>query len=1114
MSIRMSLTRHCQRACAGLIGLVVLSGVASNNFTRPLCAQQPKSTAQNEAAEAKAEEKGPASSRRAIAYYSEAAGFQNKGAYELAIEQWKKLLDEFPEDPLASKGWHYMGICYTQLEEPNYAEAAIAFTHALKDDTLEVREESLINLAWCLFSQGRAATPSSPEYRQGLEQARARLSEFLKSYSTGSYIDQAFFYLGEIEYSLGNIDKSIPYYQKLLDTPAMQKSSLRAGALYAIAVAYEEAGKDGNAIKRFQQFLSEYPKNALAGEVSVRLSDILLKQGKTDEAAKLLAGVVEGEAGKMSDYARLRLGYAASTQGRNEEAIEHYTELLEQFPDSKHAPTAALSLGQCLYKSGLYDQALEKFSQVLPAKDAQAAEAAHWMAITLQRQNRSPEALKIAQEALEWGVDSPNTVNLLMDYADALYADPESLDKAREAYEKIAKEHPDDALAPRAAYNAAFAALQGGMLPEARQWAESFLNLYPHDPLRNDVTAIAAEVLLQQGEHATAATAYEKLRQADPQNPAIDRWTLRLGTAHYLAGDYADAVKLLTSEAARFKNSDQQAEAEFVLGASYLYQEQVAEAIAHLTNSHQANTAWSNADEVLLLLAEAHQRNKDNAAARKTLESLLEQYPNTRLKPQVEYKLAQLSAAMSQFDEAIRRYEGVVSSPDAASYHNFATFGIVLCLMQKEDYAQALERVQPLLAQRLRDSMGGEARLAEGVCLRKTGKEAQAIVALEEFLTTKPTGTSLASGLYELGLAYTQQGELSKATASFQRIVQEVPDYPALDKVIYEIAWNQQESGQVAEATKAFQQLVDRFPNSEFRAEATYMLAQQQYETQDYSRAAETYTSVLAGTQDPELREKTQYKLGWSLFQQQRYPQAAKEFAAQAQAFATGTLAVDAKFMLAECSFKQEQYEAALPAYQEARQAVESSGNSVASDQVKSLIYLHGAQCLRELARWQECEQWLSVVMEDYPKSPYLWTAVYELGYCKQKQEQPTEALKYYGQVVENNHNELSARARFMMGEVYFSQRDFKRAIEEFTRVAYGFGGDRAPDEIKNWQAKSAYEAARCYEMLASDLRGDSQNKAIAGARKFYEDIVNEHAQHELAKQASSRLGELQKALR
>ena len=76
---------------------------------------------------------------------------------------------------------------------------------------------------------------------------------------------------------------------------------------------------------------------------------------------------------------------------------------------------------------------------------------------------------------------------------------------------------------------------------------------------------------------------------------------------------------------------------------------------------------------------------------------------------------------MIQFDEAIQRYEGVVSNPDASSYHNFATYGIVWCLMQTEDYAQALERVQPLLAQGLRDSVVGEAKLAGGACMRKTG---------------------------------------------------------------------------------------------------------------------------------------------------------------------------------------------------------------------------------------------------------------------------------------------------------------------------------------------------------------------------------------------------------
>ncbi len=1057
------------------------------------------------------EAKGESSNRKAIAFYSDAAGYQNKGAYKLAVEEWKKLLDQFPQDPLASKGWHYLGICYTQLEKPDYVAATEAFGEALQDKALEVREESLINLSWCLFSQAREAKPNSPEQRTGLEKARQRLNEFLQSYSDGNYTDQALFYLGEIEYSLGHIDQSIPFYKKLLDTPSMKKSNLRPGAMYAIAVAYEEGKQDTQATRNFQQFLSEFPEHQLTSEVSVRLSDLFLKQGKTQEATKLLDGLVKSDAGKMSDYALLRLGYAASTQGDNDAAVKHYTELLKQFPNSKHAPTAALSLGQSLHQNGQYDEALEKFSQVLPAQDNQAAEAAHWMAITLLRLGKPADAMKLVEEALMWSQDSPNAVNLQMDLADALYAIPSELDKARQAYEKIVNDFPDDKLAPRAAYNAAFAALQGRKLPEARKWSELFLNRFPQDPLRNDVAAVAAEALLQQGEHAAAATAYAKLRQADPKNPAVDQWTLRLGTAHYLAGDYPAAVELLSGAVATLKNPNQLAEAQFVLGASYLYQEKTAVAISQLTTSHQTSDAWGAADEVLLMLAEAYQRNKDNTAARKALEQLLKKYPTTRLKAQVDYKLAQLSAAAGQFDDAITRYESIVRNQDASSYHHFATYGIVWSLMQQEKYPQALQRLQPLLAQRLRDSIGEEAKLAEGVCLRKIGKEPEAIASLQEFLSSNPTGTSLANGLYELGLAFTQQGELPKATAAFERIAKDVPDYPALDKVLYELAWNYQEGGQAADSAKTFQQLAEKFPNSDYQAEALYMLAQNQYEAKDYSRAVDTYTAVMKRTQDAELLEKTQYKLGWSYFQQEQYPKAAAQFTGQATAFPQGSLAVDAQFMLAECAFKQEQYSAALPSYEQARQLLESSSTTDASEQVKSLVYLHGAQCLRELGRWEECEKWLNVIMSDYPQSPYLWTAVYELGYCKQKQEQPTEALKYYGQVVDNNRNEIGARARFMMGEVYFSQRDFQRAIEEFTRVAYGFGGEKAPEDIKNWQAKSAYEAARCYEVLAPDLRGESRNKAVDGARKFYEDIVRDHSEHELAKQATSRLGELQK---
>ncbi len=844
----------------------------------------------------------------------------------------------------------------------------------------------------------------------------------------------------------------------------------------------------------------------------MRLADLLLAAGKPAEAEELLNSLAGDREQRLADYALLRLGYALEQQDKLEEATRKYEALQANYPDSKFAATAALSLGQSLFKSGRHAEAIEQFQKVLAGKDAQAADAAHWMALTYLRQQRPEAAVALLEEVLVWSKELPNRVALEMDYADALYAQPAQLSQARAAYESLATSHPNDPLAPRASYNAAFAALQQGKFSEARMWSESFLSRYPQDALRNDVAYVAAEALLQEGEHAAAAQAYGKLREADPSNQAFPTWTLRLAMAHYLSGDYAAAMSLLSEEMRRFQEDNQRAEAQFIVGASLLYEEQPEAAIKQLEASWRTSQDWSSADEVLLMLAEAQQRNKNNQAAKKTLETLLEKFPNTRLKTQAEYKLAQLSAALNQLDAAISKYESIVANPEASNLHSFASYGIAWCLMQQDKFEPALQRLRPLLQTGVKSSMHDEIRLAEGVCLRKLGRLDEAAASLQALLRSSPNGDSAASGLYELGLALTEQGNIAAANEQLLRIVDEVPNYPNLDKVLYELAWNYHELGDSKQAADTFKRLVKECPQSEFSAEATYMLAQQQYAAERYDQAAQTYTSILKQTDDAELLEKAQYKLGWSLFRQQQFDQASRRFEQQATDFPTGALAVDALFMQAECLFEQDNFDGALSGYRKARGNLEANpGISSASDQVQTLIYLHGAQCLREQKRWQECEDWLDVIVERYSEGPYIATALYELAYCKQNSDQTEEALALYEEVATDYRNEIGARAGFMRGEIYFAKRDFVQAIREFQRVMYRFGADKAPEAIENWQVKSAFEAARCTEVLLENPRGISREKLVQNAQDFYRFIVEKHPAHEMAAQAQTRLGELQK---
>lgn len=1052
-----------------------------------------------------------ASSRRAMAYYADAASFQNNGAFDLAIEEWNNLLKEFPADPLAGKAWHYLGVCYSEMKPPKLDLAIAAFENSLKQSKLDIRDETLIRVAESIFTLARDGQQAGRAQEKRLSAAKGHLLEFLNKYGDRGSADRALFYLGEIEYALGDTRRSISYHRKLLSDDKFKDSKLRPSARYAVAVAYEEREDFRLAEDSYRSFITEFSQHQLSDEVRVRLADILIRGNKHRQAAELLGALATKSDTQVADYALLRLAYALSLDGENEKAIGYYQDLLTRFPSSQHAATARLSLGQLLSSAGRLGEAESMLSSVLDKKDAQAAQALHWLATNLLKQNEAAKAEQLLKAASNWTATAENRPSLLMDYADALFAQPSKLADSQAAYEAIIDAAPTDALAPRAAYNAAFSALLSRKLDDARKWAEYFFNKYPQDQLRSDVAYVAAEALLQQGEHKAASDAYEKLCLSANEHPSINLWTLRHAMANYLGGQYPQAKRILTPKLRKFKDPAELAEAHFVIGACELYTDNIKDAVKQLEVSHATSQNWTSADEVLLLLAEAQQRSGENKTAKGTLESLLSKFPQTRLRQQVNYKLAQLSAAMLQYDDAISGYRKVLSDREAVSLHRFSQYGIAWALMQQEQYAAALKELDQIAASNLPDSISLETQLARGLCLRKTGKTQEAIAALNKFLSQNPRGNSLGNGLYELGLAHTTLGDSARATKAFKRIRSEVPAYPASDKVLYELAWNHADAGEKETARKYFDQLANEFGNSEFAAEAIYMVAQDEYETGNYAEAAQRYSLAIKQSSDAALLEKSLYKLGWSYFQREQYDEAARYFSRQAREHASGSLAVDAKFMTAECAFNKEQFDQALAMYKEAQQALKQDPKSVASQQVRALISLHGAQCYRQRKDWDQSEQWLRSMLNDYPNSPYTATAEYELGYCKQNQGKTAEALKLYGKVAdENRRSEIGARARFMSGEVYFSQRDFVSAIRDFQRVMYGFGADAAPQDIKNWQAKAAFEAARCSEVLAEDRRGNDRQQILQKAQEYYDFIVQQHGKHDLARQARSRIGELQ----
>ena len=121
---------------------------------------------------------------------------------------------------------------------------------------------------------------------------------------------------------------------------------------------------------------------------------------------------------------------------------------------------------------------------------------------------------------------------------------------------------------------------------------------------------------------------------------------------------------------------------------------------------------------------------------------------------------------------------------------------------------------------------------------------------------------------------------------------------------------------------------------------------------------------------------------------------------------------------------------------------------------------------------------------------------LYEQGWAKQNQSKLDEAMKLYGDVADKTDREVGARARFMMGEIQFEKKDYKEAVRSFFKVAYGYGYPSSPEPVQKWQANSAYEMGRCFEVLRDTTQ----------AKKSYKEVVDRYPKSDKVGLAKSRL--------
>ena len=1101
-------TVHCQQALVRRVatfGLITVLGLLSPNRVAHSQDQNDRGTASDV-------------DEKAMAMYADAANFQTGGAIDLAIEGWGKYLREYPDHSMAAKASHYLGVCYMQRETPDYTAASKSFRRALQDKKYDLREESLANLGWCQYS---TATENETPDAGKLDEVLATYQTLRQESPKSRFLDRALFYSGEAAYGLGKLDQAIKFYDDLLALPDAKASVLRCDALYARGIAYEDQDQFDKAFSSFQQLIDSCSDNPLVVDVRLRLGDLFILRKEYDKSVESFASAIESaESDDDKSYAIFRQAYALVQAEKPGEAAVKYQLLAKQYPDSPYAASATLASAQSLYRSGDIDAAADRFKAVLDQSNAEAStEAAHWLARISLGKGQVGEATKVAREQIAKGVEGEFAVDLQLDLAEALSMNPASLEESLKLFESAYRSESDGELAPRALYNAAFSALQIGKPDQSLKLANEYLQKFREDELALDVMFVAAESHLAKGEVPQASKVYQSLlEQSKPENQQRPVWVLRAITAANAGRKFEDAIAMIERELPTLTEPNQKTEAQLLLGQAQIAAGRAELAAEAFSRAAADNPQGPRSGEAKLLQGQALFAAGKSDAAAKTWEAMVSESPASPIADQARFKLGQLAAESGDHAKAMTFYREILDSTVEPELKPYAMYGIGFSQLQDGQF----ETAQRSLSQTIKDypdhPVHGDAMLSRGIAFRNLGKFKAARDDLQAFLDSEPRGFNLGHALYELALVDVKESKPKEAVDRLNRILKDVPAYPSMDKVTYELAWALQDSGQEKEAVDQFSALLEKYPDTDLASEASYFLGQRFYAGKEWDKAAQQFAAVFEKSSDSALREKASYRLGWSNFKKQDYEAAELAFKKQAEAFNQGKLRFDAGMMIGESQFKRGDYAEALKSFQTSREAIQAKNQTSKNvrgkgeRQVRELVLLHGGQSAAQLEKWDEALAWYNELRERFPDSNYLSQVFYETGFAYQQIGQSDRALKFYGEVANNYRSELAARARFMMGEIHFGTQKYDLAIPEFQRVMFGFGAEQAPAEVKNWQAKSGFEAGRCAELLYQSAKTQSARaKAAKIGRDFYTYVIQKHPEHELAAKARVRLETLSK---
>jgi cellulose synthase operon protein C len=986
-------------------------------------------------------------------------------------------------------------------------------------------------------------------YQGNFRESRQAFEDFLKGAPDDSRRLTARYRLGELAYLLGDLAAARRLLEEFSaatsDHPGLEV------ALTYLGDACFGLQDFSPARAAYQQSLTSYPAGRLAQRAKYGLGRTLAAIGERDQALMVMKELTEQANLEWVDRAWLQIGLIRKATGKFAEAVEAFTTLERVAPRSTLRPEARLQRGLTLLRLERTAEA-ERLLRPLAAEGPvpQGARAVLELAAIELERNQLDAATTTLESGLKRFPDSPLLPAMHFRAAEVLQKQ-NRLEEAQARFERVVEFNRNDPWADDAQQRAAQAALDRGDLAAARRLAGTFEATFPQSQLKPEVRLIEARAAAQQGKH-DEAIAMLKLLVDPPANIAgksapalapavIQAARYELALSYRALGQSALADPILAA-LAKEANGPVNADAQFLVGQSYLTAGRYAEAVPPLEAYLAANPKGDVADFALAHLAVARLGLGQLDEAWKTMADLAERFPRSRSLAPTRLRLGEAALAAHQAERAAGQFRLVAgdgtrsderrkspgsksNDPAEPSLRIRALTGLGKALRELGKPAEAAEAFAAVLELAPTGPVAPEVGLAQGHALEANKQVEAALKAYSHILEKFGKSVQAPQAALAQARLFAKVGRRDEAARAFEHLIDDQHARNALqsagvntDDLLSEWGWVLLDADKPAEADGVFARLLNEYPNSPHGADARFNLAesanlarkftevvrllkplaaielggskaekspsQSKIETAEQTEAAEPVSADSLRRLLPAVL----YRLGRTQAELKDWAAAVVTLDRLLADFPDNPYRREARYLRADSALRNGDASAAEKEFgallAEPPAAADPKG-------MISTVRLKRIQCWIALKRWKDA---LEAALAEKGGRAVGDPALAELDYVRGQAllglGQIDKARAAFQAVIDvRKEGDLAAQAQLMRGETYFHQDQFHEALRDFLKV------DILHDSPR-WQAAALLEAGKVYERLDQ----------WADAAETYERLLKRFATEPSAAEARQRL--------